>query len=121
MSKSKNKLAAANSKNQAVGSKVQAAGLFLNKYAFVIALCLLMVMQMSMFVFASTADDLWNDIMDELSTWINRLGILVIFVGGVIVGTGWMNDDGARKTSGFNVIIAGAIIMAVVNLLDSWV
>ena len=42
--------------------------------------------------------------------------LVILFVGGVMFGLGWKNDDADGKTRGINTIIAGAIVVAVAGL-----
>jgi len=60
-----------------------------------------------------TADTLWNEMRDLIGTWVTRLGGVVMFVGGVMFGLGWKNDDAEQKSRGISTLIAGAIVTAV--------
>ena len=56
---------------------------------------------------------LWSTIADLIGTWVTRLGAVVMFVGGVMFGLGWKNDDAEQKSRGISTLIAGAIVTAV--------
>lgn len=86
-------------------------GKFMNRHANAIAVCALCTIMLAGQVFA--ADTLWNTISSLIQTWVTRLGGVVMFVGGVMFGLGWKNDDADGKTRGINTIIAGAIVIAV--------
>lgn len=106
-----------NKKKVTTKKRVQSFGLFLNKNATYIAICAMVAVIMGGTVFATGGvDALWNTVANLLQTWVTRLGGVVMFVGGVMFGIGWMSDDPSRKTSGVQVLIAGAIITAVAAL-----
>lgn len=75
---------------------------------------MLCVVAMSGTAFA--ADALWQTISGLISTWVKRLGGVVMFVGGVMFGLGWKSDDAEQKSRGISTIIAGAIVIAVAAL-----
>ena len=101
--------------------KKQALGLFLNRRAGYIAMCMMIVAAMSAsFCFASGADALWNQIANLIQTWVTRLGGVVMFVGGVMFGLGWKSDDANQKSQGISTIIAGAIVVAVAQLTGTF-
>ena len=89
-------------------------GNFMNRHATIAALCAISMLMIAGQVFA--ADALWNTIATLIQTWVTRLGGVVMFVGGVMFGLGWKNDDADGKTRGINTIIAGAIVVAVAGL-----
>lgn len=93
-------------------------GKFLNRHASAIAVCAICTLMIAGQVFA--ADALWNTIADLIKTWVTRLGGVVMFVGGVMFGLGWKNDDADGKTRGINTIIAGAIVVAVAALTSQF-
>jgi len=70
-------------------------------------------------VFAN-AEMLWGTVADLIGTWITRLGAVVMFVGGVMFGLGWKNDDAEQKSRGVSTIIAGAIVTAVAALTSTF-
>jgi len=93
-------------------------GKFMNRHAATIAVCAVCTLMIAGQVFA--ADALWNTIADLIKTWVTRLGGVVMFVGGVMFGLGWKNDDADGKTRGINTIIAGAIVVAVAALTSQF-
>ena len=103
-------------------TKKEQFGLFLNKNANRIAFCLMACMVLSAsFCFASSgADALWSQISNLIQIWVTRLGGVVMFVGGVTFGLGWMHDDGAQKTKGISIVTAGAIVVAVAALTGTF-
>lgn len=99
-------------------NKVQKFGLFITKHANKIAACMVVAMMVSTAVFAEgdKAESVWNTLIDQIIKWVTRFGVLVMVVGGIMFGIGWQSEDGARKTSGLNVFVGGAIVTAVISL-----
>ena len=96
-------------------------GKFLNRNAASIAVCAICTLMIAGQVFATAdAESMWMDIADLIKTWVTRLGGVVMFVGGVMFGLGWKNDDADGKTRGVNTIIAGAIVVAVAALTSDF-
>ena len=52
-------------------------------------------------------------IIEILSTWIPRLGGLLVVVGGIQLGIGFKDDDATGKTRGMQCMIGGAIVAAI--------
>lgn len=69
---------------------------------------------------ATSADALWGIMTNLIQTWVTRLGGVVMFVGGVMFGLGWKNDDADQKSRGISTIIAGAIVVAVAGLTSQF-
>ena len=106
---------------QKIGKGMQNVGLFMNKHADKIAIVLMVSVLMCSFVFATDkAETLWVQIRDLIQKWIVRLGAVIMLIGGIMFGVGWMSDDPSRKTSGINVVIAGAIVTAVAALTGTF-
>lgn len=111
--------------NVVVAEKATKLGKFLNKHAATIALVALMTVTMASMVFASNqqsdpAEQLWSQLSTVITKWVRRLGGVIMLIGGIQVGIGWQNDDSARKSAGFNTIIAGAIVLAVAALAGTF-
>jgi predicted membrane channel-forming protein YqfA (hemolysin III family) len=66
------------------------------------------------------ADTMWNTLSDLIGTWVLRLGGVVMFVGGVMFGLGWKNDDAEQKSRGVQTMIAGAIVMALAGMVGTF-
>ena len=64
-------------------------------------------------VYAATAEDKWNDMIDFLVPWITRLGGIVLLIGVVEFGLAFKSDDAEGKTKGMRTAIAGCIVFAV--------
>lgn len=101
-------------------SKIQKIGLFLNKHSYIMVIALILCVSASNVVFASNADTLWKTISDLLKTWVTRLGGVIMFVGGVMFGLGWKNQDAEGKSQGISTIVAGAIVVAVAALTSQF-
>ena len=99
-------------------NKLQSVGLFLNKNAGIIVVCLMVCVLLCGTVFAT--DTLWTTLSGVLEKWIKRLGGVVMLVGGIMFGTGWMSDDPSRRTTGLNVMVSGGIIIAVAALTSTF-
>lgn len=84
-------------------------------------LCLMLFVLMSTGVVGASptnAEAMWNAVMGLIETWVTRLGLVVLLVGGIMFGLGFKNDDAEGKTRGVNVMIAGGIVTAVVGLVS---
>ena len=96
-------------------------GQFLNRRAGIIACIALLAVMLTGTVFAtpptSTADTLWQTVSDLIGTWVTRLGAVVMFVGAVMFGLGWKNDDAEGKSRGISTLISGAIVTAVAAMV----
>jgi len=64
---------------------------------------------------ASTIDanNAFTAVMDFLVPWIQKLGGVVMLIGGIMFGLGFKNDDADSKTRGVQTLVAGAIVIAV--------
>lgn len=89
---------------------------FLAKNQTTIASLLIMAVMFTGTALASggtnAADSLWNTLRDLIGTWVTRLGMVIMFVGGVMFALGWKQEDASQKSTGINTIIAGAIATA---------
>jgi len=63
-------------------------------------------------------DDVWNQVITIVATWIPRLGGLVIVIGGIMFGLGWKNDDAEGKARGVQTMVSGAIVTALVIVIN---
>ena len=84
-------------------------------------ICLVMCgVLMASTVMGANADTLWTTISGLIQTWVTRLGAVVMFVGGIMFGLGWKNDDAEQKSRGISTIIAGAIVTAIAALTGTF-
>ncbi|MBE5877245.1 MAG: hypothetical protein E7290_10215 [Lachnospiraceae bacterium] len=97
-----------------------ALGKFLNKHAAVITVVLVMTLVVSMTVFGASADVLWNTLANEIKKWVNRLGAVIIFVGGIMFALGWKSDDAEQKSKGISTVIAGGLVIAIAQLTGTF-
>lgn len=87
-----------------------------------ICFCLLMVGMMAGNVVHAEgeavggAEELWDTLEEILTTWVARLGGVIIFVGGIMFALGWKDDDAAGKSRGISTVISGAIVMALAGM-----
>ena len=96
-------------------------GKFLNRNATKIAVYAMFTLMIVGQVFATAdAESLWNDLATTIQMWVTRLGGVVMFVGGIMFGLGWKNDDADGKTRGINTMIAGGIVIAVAALTSNF-
>ena len=97
-----------------VRTSIKRVGRILRRNLPTLAICAAMTIMMVGQVYAEPdADSLWQTVANLLKTWVTRLGGTVMFVGGIMFGLGWKNDDADGKTRGINTVIAGAIVCAV--------
>jgi len=92
---------------------------FLHRNAHLAALVLLVAFVFPDTVLASgtvRAESLWSVIATLINTWVTRLGGVVMFVGGIMFGMGWKNDDAEQKSRGVSTLIAGAIVTVVASM-----
>ena len=62
---------------------------------------------------ASGAEAQWEAVIDFLVPWIQRLGGVVMLLGGIMFGLAFKNDDADGKTRALQTLVAGAIVIAV--------
>ena len=107
--------------NLTKNSKIQSVGKFINRHYAAIMVCLLCTMMIGTTVFAAAgADVLWTNLTTLIEKWVTRLGGVAIFVGGVLFGLGWMQNDSREKIAGVSTIIAGGIVIAVAQLAGTF-
>lgn len=75
---------------------------------FVLSMCTITVCAES-----GGAEGTIQTIIDLLTTWIPRLGGLLVVVGGIQLGIGFKDDDATGKTRGMQCMIGGAIVAAI--------
>lgn len=95
---------------------VRVCKFFNRNYITIATLTLVLVAMVGATCFGATADALWTTLTGIIKTWINRLGAVVVFVGGIIFALGWKSDDAEQKSRGISTIIAGALVMAIANI-----
>ena len=87
---------------------------FLNRNVHLATLVALVIFVFPDIVFAtSQAETLWTLIGYHVQTWVLRFGSAVMFIGGIMFGLGWKNDDAEQKSRGVSTLIAGAIVAAI--------
>lgn len=103
-------------------NKIQKIGLFLNRHSYAIAFALVLFISVNNIAFASgnSAESLWDEVAGLLETWVTRLGGVVMFVGGVLFGLGWKNNDAEQKSQGISTLVAGAIVVAVAAMTQTF-
>lgn len=103
-------------------NKIQKIGLFLNRHSYAIAFALVLFISVNNIAFASgnSAESLWDKVAGLLETWVTRLGGVVMFVGGVLFGLGWKNNDAEQKSQGISTLVAGAIVVAVAAMTQTF-
>jgi len=69
---------------------------------------------------SAKAESLWSVIADLINKWVTRLGAVVMFVGGIMFGMGWKNDDAEQKSRGISTLIAGAIVTVVAGMTTTF-
>lgn len=92
---------------------------------FALLLCVSLFSEVSVFATeggaaVATGDALWNTVSDLIGTWVTRLGAVVMFVGGIMFGLGWKNDDAEGKSRGISTLISGAIVTAIAALTGTF-
>ena len=93
---------------------------FLNRHKNAVGCLLLIALVASGTVHAASADSLWNTVSDLIGTWVTRLGGVVMFVGGVMFGLGWKNDDAEGKSRGISTLVSGGIVIATAQIVSQF-
>jgi hypothetical protein len=103
---------------------------FINKNYATILTCLILAVMVCNTVYgddptpegtgSTTADSLWTTLTDLVTTWVTRLGGVVMFVGGIMFGLGWKSDDAEQKSRGISTVIAGAIVAGVAAMAGTF-
>ena len=91
---------------------------FSSRYLYVFFVLFFITLFSSGSVFA--ADALWNTVAGIISVWVLRLGGVVIFVGGIMFGLGWKNDDAEGKSRGISTMISGGIVTALAVMVPTF-
>ena len=92
---------------------------FTEKYFFLFFFAFFIYLVFSGMVFADT-EDLWSTITGLIGKWVLRLGGVVIFVGGILFGLGWKNDDAEGKNRGISTMVSGGIVSALAVMVDKF-
>ena len=50
--------------------------------------------------------------VDFACSWLIKIGLVVMLVGGVMFALGWQRDDAEGKTRGLQTVMAGAMVAA---------
>lgn len=106
--------------NKKIAGIKRAAHRFLEKYTMLFTFVLLMLVMANGTVFATSADVMWTTVTGEVVKWIQRLGGLLCFYGGIMLGIGQRSDDAERKTQGVNSLIAGGVVIAICGLAGTF-
>lgn len=59
----------------------------------------------------------WNTVMKYISTWMPRLGGVVMFIGAIEFALAFKSEDAEGKTKGMRTIIAGAMVTGITAAL----
>lgn len=100
------------------GNVFSSVGNWLSKHMTLVMCVMLLVVMSTGIVHATDAETMWNAVMNLIKTWVIRLGLVVVLVGGIMFGLGFKNDDAEAKTRGVNTMIAGGIVTAVAGLVS---
>lgn len=101
------------------------AGGFVKKHIGVFICLTLMVLMVTGVVGAeeaakADADELWKNMINLIEKWVTRLGGVVMIIGGIMFGLGWQREDASAKSNGITTLMAGAIVIAVVQLISTF-
>lgn len=62
-----------------------------------------------------------NLITEQIVPWVQRGGMVIAFVGGLMFAAGWRNDDADSKARGVNTLISGFMIAGVATAYTAFV
>jgi len=65
------------------------------------------------YAYATDASARFDSVIEFLVPWIEKLGGVVMLVGGIMFALGFKNDDADSRTRGVQTMIAGGIVIAV--------
>lgn len=60
----------------------------------------------------------FDNVVSFVVTWVQRIGYVVAFTGGVQFGFAWKNDDAEAKQRGLMTLAAGFIVVAICIAYD---
>lgn len=63
-------------------------------------------------------DATFNKVISFFANWIGRIGLVVAFVGGIMFGLAFKNEDADGKTRGLQTLAAGFIVFALSKSLN---
>ena len=63
-------------------------------------------------------EETFNKVITFFANWIGRVGLVVAFVGGIMFGLAFKNEDADAKTRGLQTLIAGFIVFALSKSLN---
>ena len=58
----------------------------------------------------SKVDTIINDVVVP---WVQKIGFLIAFIGGIMFALGWRNDDADSKARGLQTLVSGFMVAAV--------
>lgn len=62
-----------------------------------------------------------NLITQQIVPWVQRGGMVIAFVGGLMFAAGWRNDDADSKARGVNTLISGFMIAGIATAYTAFV
>ena len=107
--------------NVSKDSNVVKLGKFINSHMNIILCVIIVGVSMTGIAFAAPdANALWGELSNMITTWVSRLGAVIMFVGGVMFGLGWKSDDAEQKSRGISTMVSGGIVIAMVELVGKF-
>ena len=77
-----------------------------------------MAMASSVSAFGEGGEAAFNSVIGFFATWIGRIGLVVVFVGGIMFALAIKNDDAEAKTRGLMTLASGFVVFALTLSLD---
>ena len=70
--------------------------------------------------FGADTAKLDNLVNTQIVPWVQKGGMVIAFVGGLMFAAGWRNDDADSKARGVNTLISGFMIAGVATAYSAF-
>ncbi len=86
-----------------------------NFQRFLLTGMIMILILLPQFTFAAPVDTSKVDtiINDVVVPWVQKIGFLIAFIGGIMFALGWRNDDADSKARGLQTLVSGFMVAAV--------
>lgn len=95
-----------------------------NKKQLIVNIILILIVVMGNVAFAEGAVDTKkiDDLIKEVIVpWVQKIGLVIGFIGGIMFALGWRNDDADSKSRGLQTMISGFMVAGVATSYDLFV
>lgn len=94
-----------------------------NFQGFLITAMIMILILLPQFTFANPVDTSKVDtiINNVIVPWVQKIGFLIAFIGGIMFALGWRNDDADSKARGLQTLVSGFMVAAVALSYDLFI